>query len=736
MKQAIQNLKTGEVRVEEVPPPLLRAPGALVSTLASLISAGTERSKIEMGEKNMLAKARARPDLARQVVQKAREDGIRETYQTVMHRLEAPSSLGYSSAGRVIDASGCSDISAGDLVACAGAGYANHAEVVYVPRNLMAKVPEGVSPGQAAYATVGAIAMQGVRQAEVRLGDRVVVIGLGLIGLLAVQIARAAGGRVLGIDLDPAACELARRAGAEVAVPRGEAVAAVVGSFTDGAGADSVLICASSTSNDPIELAGELARDRGRVVVVGAVRMDLPRPAFYDKELELRLARSYGPGRYDPSYEERGHDYPIGYVRWTEQRQLAEFLRLLATGAVDVDLLTSHRFPIDAVPDAYALISGKRPEEGRAIGVLLEYAGSDSPGPSRIDVLPPAPARRGRDGLIGVAAIGAGNFATRVLLPAISADGGVRLTGIATAGGASARHAAERFGFEYATSDTDQLLADEAVDAVLIATRHDSHADLATRAIGAGKAVFCEKPLATTWDGLEQVAAAWAERPVPLLVGFNRRFSPLVDDMRASLPPGTPRVILCRVNAGPLPSDHWTKDPVAGGGRIVGELCHFLDLACALAEGTPTRVSCELLAEGDGAAPSDSAVVQVAFACGSVASLQYLGNGDPSVPKERIEVFCGGTVAAIDDFRSLEVVRGGKSRERSSRPQLKGHAEEMSLFVTLASGAREPIGPATTAMWSSALTLQVPLAASLGRAVSVDLPEALGGRGRKAADAA
>jgi predicted dehydrogenase len=736
VKQALQSLKSGEVAVLDVPAPRLRSGGALVLTRASLISAGTERAKIELGEKSLLGKARARPELARQVVDKVRQDGLRETYKTVMQRLESPSPLGYTSAGVVLEvAADCAGVRPGDLVACGGGGYANHAEVNFVPQNLLARVPDGVTADQAAYATLGAIALHGVRQAGVRLGDRVAVIGLGLVGLITVQLVRAAGGRVLAVDVNPGACAFARGVGAELAALRSDPLEALAHGFTEGHGVDAVLICASTASNDSVELAAALARDRGRVVVVGAVGMTLPREPYYEKELELRLSRSYGPGRYDPQYEEHGHDYPIGYVRWTEQRNMGEFLRLVRDGAVDVDVLTTHRFAIESAPDAYALISGKTPSETRPIGVLLQYSASaEAALERRVDVPQAKPRELSRE-TVGIAAIGAGSFATRILLPALAADPRAALVGVTTASGAGAREAARRFGFAYAARDPEELFADADVGAVVVATRHDSHARLAGAAIRAGKAVFCEKPLATSWSGLEDVAAAYAAAPVPLLVGFNRRFSPLVQKLRSTLPAGVPRAILCRVNAGALPDGHWTKDPVVGGGRIVGELCHFLDLACCLAEGPPVRVSAEALRSAGPVELDDSVAVTVAFACGSVASIQYLANGDPGVPKERLEVFCGGAVGLVDDFRALELARDGKRRRQRSRRQEKGHREELRAFVDLALGAEPRVLTPSDVFWSSALTLQTTAALRLGRPVAIDLPEALGGRGAAVGEA-
>lgn len=722
----MQHPKSGEVDVVDVPPPRLRERGVLVATGASLISAGTERSKIELGEKSMLGKARARPDLAKQVIEKARRDGLRETYAAVMQQLDAPAALGYSAAGEVVAVGeDCPGIAVGDLVACAGAGYANHAEVLYVPRNLVAKVPEGVTVNQACFATLGAIAMQGVRQADLTLGSRVAVIGLGLVGLLAVQLVRAAGGRALGIDVDAGACALADGLGAERTVTRADRVEEVVEAFTEGVGVDAVLICASTSSNDPVELAGEIARDRATVVMVGAVGMTVPREPYYLKELDFRLSRSYGPGRYDPSYEESGVDYPIGHVRWTEGRNVAEVLRLIGDRLVDVDALTSHTLPIDRAQDAYDLITGKSSDGTRPIGVVLTYPGARAA--AEAPRVPASPVRESV-GRVRVGAVGAGSFAGRILLPAFAGSQAVVPSAVATSSGTTARHAAQRFGFRSVLASGQEVVASPEVDAVVIATRHDSHAPLAAAAIRAGKAVFCEKPLATTWEGLEDVASAYADGAVPLMVGFNRRYSPMTEALRAALPAGVPRAITCRVNAGPLPRDHWTRDPVAGGGRIVGELCHFLDLAASIAEGEPTRVSAELLAPGGGL--DESVAVNIAFADGSIAAIQYLANGDPSLPKERIEVFGGGVVTLIDDWRRLEISRDGDRETTKARSADKGHAAEVASFIDAVTAGRAH--EADGVFWSSALTLQVPEALVAGHTVAVSLPQALGGLGARA----
>jgi threonine dehydrogenase-like Zn-dependent dehydrogenase len=442
MKQVVQIPRTGEIQVLEVPPPRLRPGGALVLTHASVISPGTERSKVGLGKASLVGKARARPDLARQVVERARQDGLRETYRTVQTRLSTPALLGYSSCGVVLEAApDCHAIATGEVVACAGGGYANHAEVNFVPQNLLARVPDGVTAAQAAYGTIGAIALHSLRRATVSVGTRIAVIGLGLVGLLAVQLVRAAGGRVVATDVDATVCEVARHLGAERVVHGAESVESIVASFTDGHGVDAALICAATPSNDPINLASALCRDRGRIILVGDVGMNVPRSPFYEKELELGLSRSYGPGRYDPSYEEHGRDYPIGYVRWTEQRNLAEFLRLVGQKVVDVDALTTHRFRVDQAADAYALIAGDRNGGRRPIGVVLEYEGDPAAASSgKVELTPRLSAPRRDTVRLGV--IGAGNFATRVLLPALAKDKRVTFVGVSTASGVTARRVA------------------------------------------------------------------------------------------------------------------------------------------------------------------------------------------------------------------------------------------------------------------------------------------------------
>jgi polar amino acid transport system substrate-binding protein len=686
MKQVIQNDRSRATRVLEVPEPRVRSGSVLVRTAASLISAGTEKTAVDFGNKSLLEKARSRPDLVKQVLERVAKDGIRPTLDAVMNRLDMPIPLGYSCAGVVEEVGrGAEEFSAGQRVACAGAGYANHAEVEVVPRNLTVPIPDGVSFEDAAYVTLGAIALQGVRVADVRLGDRVAVIGLGLLGQLAVQILRASGCHVLGIDLDPSKVELARELGAEVAVLRSDDVLAAVASFTGGVGVDAVVITAAANSNDPIELAGEICRDRGRVSMVGAVRMDVPRQSYYMKELELRLSRSYGPGRYDPAYEENGHDYPIGYVRWTERRNMEEFLRLVAAGHVTPSRLNTHRFPIGVAGAASRLIGGEVDEP--YLGILLTYPEAAERRGTRVVELRP---RSAATGTLGLGFIGAGSFGKATLLPRFARGADVEMVGIATATGPSARATGEKFGFQLCTTDASELLRDHRVDAVVVTTRHGSHARYVVDALRAGKAVFVEKPLALDEEELGAILDAQAETGGLVTVGFNRRFSPLSRALRKEFSNAGPLAIHYRVNAGPIPPTHWVHDPEQGGGRIVGEVCHCVDLVQDLADDEVV----ELFAQGLGGplgATHDTVSIVLRMRGGSVASIGYFATGDRSYPKERVEVFGGGAVGVLDDFRMLTVQRGGKAHESGGKAQDKGFDDEVAAFLAALRSGTAPI---------------------------------------------
>ncbi len=684
MRQVVQNFRTGELKVEELPPPVLRPGGVLVRTAFSLISAGTERTIVETAQSSLIGKARTRPDLVRQVFDTFKREGLRSTYDKVKSRLNQIKALGYSASGIVTDVGrDVMDLKVGDRVACAGAGYASHAEVIFVPRNLCSIVPEGASLEAASYTTVGSIALQGIRQADLRLGETAVVIGLGLVGQLTVQMLKAAGCRVLGVDIDGQACELGLKSGADrVASGEAEAIAAC-NSLTDGRGADSVLITAGTKSNQPVELAGELARDRGRVVVVGLVGLDVPRHSYYMKELELRLSRSYGPGRYDPSYEEKGNDYPIGYVRWTENRNMDAFLRLVKEGKVDTALLTTHRFAVEKATDAYSLITSQHGE--RYCGVVLEYPESPEP---VADVIKSQKGRAPVAEAPGVSFVGAGNFARGVLLPLVKQTPGIRLEGVATATGVSARNTGEQFGFAYSTTDYEKVLASPETQCVFIATRHDSHAKIASEALRQSKAVFLEKPLATTEDDLREVVAAAQESNQLLMVGYNRRFAPTAVEIKERLKARSGAMtIIYRVNAGQLPPDHWSHDQTEGGGRVIGEACHFVDFVQFMTGSLVTRVSAEAAAGGrQSGFVDDSIIASLMMSDGSVASIIYTASGDSSVAKERVEIFCDRAVATIDDFKTAQIVKGGKTTKLGGGSQDKGHAAEINAFFDAARG--------------------------------------------------
>lgn len=715
MRQVIQEMDSGTVRVVDVPAPILRPGGVLVRTSHSVISVGTERSKVELGRKSLVGKALERPDQVRKVLDTMGREGVASAYHKVKTRLSELSPMGYSAAGFVEGVgAGVTDVEVGDLVACAGGGYANHAERLWVPKNLVVRVPAGVAGEAAAFGTLGAIALQGVRQAGARLGESVVVIGLGILGQLTVQLLTASGVRAIGVDLDPSRVALARDHGA-LGLTRSDDVEARVADATGGVGADAVIITAATSSKDPIELAGAVARDRARVVIVGAVPIDVPRSPYYEKELDVRLSRSYGPGRYDPSYEEGGHDYPVGYVRWTEQRNVGAFLELVGAEKVVLDRLITHRFDLDDAVRAYDVVTGDGAES--VLGVVLRYPAERRPEPSRIEVGRAGARSPARDGAIGVSLIGAGSFAQGVLLPALGKLG-VELVGVSSARGVTARKAAEDHGFRYLAASPDEILADPDVDAVVIATRHGDHAALAAAALRAGKAVFVEKPLALTLEELDDVMDAARSGP-PLMVGYNRRFAPATVFLRDRLGGSVGgKVVHVRANAGYIPATSWVHDLVDGGGRLIGEGCHFIDLALFLAGAPAVRVETVALSGSDPAAAlQDNFVVTLACADGSVASVLYTAKGSPRSGKERVEMFAGGRTGIIDDFRTAEV-HGGK-RERWRGGQDKGHGAGLGAFIAaIREGARSPI-PLDALENSARATLRAAESLRAGRGLEV-----------------
>lgn len=708
MKQILQNYKTGELRIADVPVPALRSGGVLVATRASLISAGTEKMKVDVARKNLLGKALERPDQVKKVVESVRQQGLLQTYEKVMNKLDTPTPLGYSSAGIVLEVGReAQGFQVGDPVACAGAGYAVHADVAFVPQNLVVRMRPDTPFDRAAFTTLGAIALQGVRQGEIRLGEDVVVVGLGLVGLLTVQLLKEAGARVLGVEIDPARAALARELGCDrVALGSAVEVREAVLQATGGRGADAVLVTAASSSSAPVALAGEVSRDRGRVVVVGITKLELPHRVFYEKELSLVLSRSYGPGRYDPSYEEAGVDYPLGYVRWTERRNMEEFLRLVEEGRVRVDPLVSHRIPFAEAERAYGLITGKASEP--YLGIVLTYPDAPPEKKGRIDLRPKAaqPARvaeaRGRAAgePVGVGFLGAGNFATSMLLPHLARRSDVRLTGVVTASGLTARGAAEKFRFAFCASSPEEVLEDPSTDAVFVVTRHQLHAAFAERALLAGKAVFVEKPLAVTNQELDRVARAVADvesktgRPAKVLVGFNRRFASLSKDLAAHFPKGGgPLLVSYRVNAGFLGKESWYQDPAQGGGRILGEVCHFLDYIVFLTGSPIARVVASGLRDERGHwRADDNLSVTAECADGSVGTVLYAAAGDPAMPKERVEVLGRGRSGVLDNYQSLTLWSGNRKKTKNALAVDKGHAAEIERWIeSLRTSAPPPI---------------------------------------------
>ncbi|MBV6395428.1 MAG: Inositol 2-dehydrogenase/D-chiro-inositol 3-dehydrogenase [Anaerolineales bacterium] len=686
MKQLLQNIKTGKATIEDIPVPTPREGQALVRVAASLVSAGTERMVVEFAEKSLAGKARSRPDLVKQTLDKAKREGVLPTVQAVFNRLDQPMALGYSSAGVIVAlGKNMPGFKVGQRVACAGGGYAVHAEYNLVPKNLLTPLPKNVGFESAAFTTLGAIALHGFRLAETQLGDNVAVIGLGLLGLLTIQFAAAAGCNVLGIDLDPARVTLAASLGLS-AVTRSRAESSAM-AFSANRGMDAVIICADTSSNDPVELAGVIARDRARVVATGAVGLNIPRKVYYEKEISFINSRSYGPGRYDSNYEENGNDYPIGYVRWTEGRNFQAVVDLLASRKLKVESLITHRFPIEDGVKAYDVITGKKKES--FLGVLLTYPEGKTKQEPTI-VFSPIENRKSK--IVNLGVLGAGLYANATLLPVIKSNKDFELIGIASSGGLHAQHSGKKFGFQYATSSDDEILNDPNINAVAILTRHDSHAELVVKALKAGKHVFVEKPLVINGKQLTAVTKALSTANHQLLtVGFNRRFSPLAQNLKSQIENrAEPLHAHYRINAGYIPLNHWTQDESIGGGRIIGEACHFIDMLTFLVGAPPVSVTAHAL-PNDGKYRDDNVSMTFTFPDGSIGVVDYLANGDKSVPKERLEVFCDGVVAVLDDYVSLTVVKDGK-KKTESMVQDKGWRAEMAAFAeSIREGTEPPI---------------------------------------------
>lgn len=686
MKQLIQNFKTGELYVDDLPSPSISEGMLLVENEFSLISAGTERGTVKVAKAGLLGKARQRPDLVAQVIQNIKKEGLMATINKVRTKLDSLKALGYSTCGKVIvsmDQGG--RFKPGDRVACAGQDFASHAELVSIPQNLVAKVPDNVSADEAAFTTLGAIAMQGVRQADPKIGEKVAVIGLGLLGQITCQLLKANGCAVIGIDLNDRLVKLAIETAADMAFNRNDAnLVKACENFTLGHGFDAIIITAAAPSNDPIELSAELARKKGKVIIVGAVKMDIPRdPHFYRKELELKMSCSYGPGRYDNEYEGNGHDYPFAYVRWTEQRNMEAFLDLLSRKQINMRPLITHVFDILEAEKAFDIITGKNAEPH--IGILLKYSHHERKKQSLVHI------RQNPVAQINTGFIGAGSFAQSYLIPYVKASG-ASLDGVVTSKGISAKNVGDKFKFNFCSSDAADIIDSDQINTVFIATPHSSHAEYVIKCLGANKKIFVEKPLAINKEQLSAVMEAKKQFNLPLMVGFNRRFAPISVAIRKELEGlGEPKVINIRVNAGFIDKDHWTQQPHLGGGRIVGEICHFIDLMQFFTDAEPITAFAASIQTGNKKITSaDNISIVIKFNDGSVGNLLYVANGDRSMPKELIEVFCGGKVGVINDFRGGHIHKNGKiSKLKSSG---KGHHEEVFSFLTaLKEGKESPI---------------------------------------------
>lgn len=694
MKQLFQNMKNGETSIKELPIPHPGKGCALVQTAFSLVSAGTERTLVEFSEKNIAAKAVSRPDLVKQVLNKAKREGILSSVQAAFNRLDQPMFPGYSAAGTIVAlGEGMKGFKIGDRVASGGGNHAVHAEYEVVPRNLLVKLPDAVSFEEAAFATLGSVAIHGFRLASPQLNDTVLVIGLGLLGLMEVQIAKAAGCRVMGMDLSKPRIKQARDFGVE-AWSRND-IEDRVPQFTKGRGFDHVLICAGSKDNDSIELAGRFCRDRGKVIAIGAVGLEIPRKIYYEKELSVMVSRSYGPGRYDANYEERGQDYPIGYVRWTEGRNMESFVDLLADGKIDVRSLITHRIPIEKGEEAYSLITGKKNEP--FLGVLLEYPQKAEMPENQAVTLDCVRLQGDPEGTkpnIGV--LGAGNYANATFLPVMK-DSSNRcvLRSIASGSGGKARHSAEKFGFEKVETDGNAILTDPEIADVVLLTPHSLHAAQSITALENGKNVYCEKPAAMDLLSLAQVRQCVLAHPGQLyMVGYNRRFAPMALELKQFFADcAEPLSMHYTVNAGYIPPTHWTQDPEVGGGRILGEGCHFIDFLIWMCGSLPEKVNAFCLPDS-GKYNEDNVSIQLSFANGSVGTISYLANGDKAYAKERVEVFGGGRIGILNDFRSLDTWKDGDHKqERSALRQDKGHAGAWNSFLAAAhSGIKAPIG--------------------------------------------
>lgn len=707
MKIVTQNFKTGKLSLADVPAPRVNSKSILVRTHASLISAGTERAAISMAQKNYMGKAMERPDLVRKVINKAKTEGLMATYKVVQNRISEPMPLGYSLVGEVIAVgSEINEVSVGDRVACAGAKIANHAEIVAIPRNLFVPVPDNVDDEQACYVTLGAIAMHGVRQADQQFGATVLVVGLGLVGQITVQICHAAGYRVIGMDLDARKLNLAKQNGAVAAfTPDDNNLAAAIAHLTNGYGVDAVLLTASSKDSGAVfAQIANLCRDRARVVVVGDIKMDIDRRTYFQKELEILQSRSYGPGRYDANYEDKGQDYPIGYVRWTERRNLRSFLDLIADGRINMHTLTTHHFPLQQAEHAYDMIM--KGSHDLIIGVVLTYE-QEKVTPN---TTPKIITKQKTSGKIGLGIIGTGQFASGVLIPALINTKEFNLIGVASARGLSAHSVKDRYQAQFATSNALEILDHNEINAVVIATRHDSHAKYIIEALKRDKHVFVEKPLCLNENDLYEIESVAQKSKGVLSVGYNRRFSPFISSIKEFFNGRSePMSMLYRVNCGRIPVEGegaWLHDPYVGGGRIMGEVCHFVDTLQAICQARPQTVSCfGINPQRSDLANDDIVTLQIGFDDGSAGTIHYWSNGDSSFPKEYCEVFSQGKIASLHNYRKLELISNNKSKFQKTMNQAKGYAEEASAFLN-ACRSGEPAVPLQSLIDTTLVTLR------------------------------
>lgn len=677
MLQVIQYQKTGEITVEELPVPKVKEGFVLVKNLYSLISAGTERSSVETAQASIIGKAKSRPDLVKQVADNIKREGLLSTYQKVKNRLDNYKELGYSSAGIVVE-SRVEGFNKGDRVACAGAGYASHAEVICVPKNLVAKVPDNVSFNEAAFTTVGSIALQGVRQTNVKIGEYVAVIGLGLIGLITVQLLKASGCSVIGLDINSNNFDLAKSFGCDDCMSSQYSSLRQIESFTKGNGVDSVIITASTKSNEPVELSISMARKKARIVIVGAVKMDFPRSGFYEKELEVVQSCSYGPGRYDQSYEEKGFDYPIGYVRWTENRNMYAILEFLSQRKLTFNPLITHIFKLEDALKAYDIITGKLNE--KYLGILIEYQKEIPTLDFKQKINRKSSNTNSTKSDLVIGFIGAGNFAQSYLIPPIKKLD-IRLKMVATSKPINSKSVAEKFDFENFTTNASEICHDKEINTVIIATHHNSHAGYVIDALKSGKNVFVEKPLAVNKEELKIIEDLYLNSEVKLMTGFNRRFSePFCEIKNFFNNRREPLVLNYRINAGFVPKAHWYQDK-SNGGRIIGEVCHFIDALQFFTNSEPLRVYAECIASNNVQITNEDNVnITIAFKDGSLGTISYLANGDASLPKEYLEIFGENSIAIMDNFKVLRLMRNRKSKIKKFNGD-KGHTNEIRSFI-------------------------------------------------------